>query len=207
MTALAVVGMAAFAVVALAVVAMSIWAGMPALAVLTGGRLSDGDVAGIREQEAASALQGAAAAKAGAAEVEAALRKELALSRVEAAAHLEETERLQAEVDRLNSCVAAALDAGTYKGRQMLYLEGLRPPFPRANDRNARKYEAARSEMTWRNSDEWEGLSHAVLTHFDEDVRPDLRDAAPGEVFVYQAGRFVDARLVESGPVHVEHAR
>lgn len=98
------------------------------------------------------------------------LKRRLVASVAAEEAQLGESTRLLDEVDRLRELVAAALAAGSHKGRQMLYLESLRQPFPRAKDRVARAIEFARSPTTWREDTELDALSRETLARIGPDL-------------------------------------
>lgn len=85
-----------------------------------------------------------------------------------------EAARLQREVDHLRGLQTAALAAGSYKGRQMLYMDSLKAPVPRANDGRSLERAKSRSSMSWRDGSEVEQL------YASRDVE-ELANAAVGE--------------------------
>ena len=76
---------------------------------------------------------------------------------------LAETTRLQREVDHLRALQAAALAAGTHKGRQMLYMESLKAPQPRANDPASLEKARTRSHLSWRDGKELEKYAKHMM--------------------------------------------
>ena len=91
---------------------------------------------------------------------------------------LDETGRLQTEIDHMHSLHKAALDAGAYKGRQMLYLDSLRPRPPRANDmENIDKVLARVGVSTsWRAEEERTEFAQKRLSR----IGPDQKEPDPG---------------------------
>ena len=92
---------------------------------------------------------------------------------------LAEASRLQREIDRMYALQAACLAAGTYKGREMLYLDSLRARPARFKPSLEVSYEASleraatRSGVSWRDGDECERTTKEVLAR----IR-----SSPGEV-------------------------
>ena len=64
-----------------------------------------------------------------------------------------EAARLQREVDKGKALPKAALAAGYYKGRQMLYLDSLKSPAPRANTPEAQRHDGSLSWRAWSESE------------------------------------------------------
>ena len=70
----------------------------------------------------------------------------------------------------MRSLQAVALSAGSFKGRQMLYMDSLRPPAPRAKDANSLARAIARTGLTWRDADECERITKDVLARLGPDI-------------------------------------
>ena len=77
----------------------------------------------------------------------------------------DETKRLQGELDRMHALLMAALDAGRDKGRQMLYIESLRPRPPRSNDEASLARALARTKLTWRDGKYLDDFSSDMLAN------------------------------------------
>ena len=71
-----------------------------------------------------------------------------------------EAARLQREIDKSKSLHTAALAAGSYKGRQLLYLDSLRAPPARAGQAGNRE---GRGSLSWRGLEEIHSLTRAMV--------------------------------------------
>lgn len=94
-----------------------------------------------------------------------------------------ETARLQREVDHLRALQNAALAAGSYKGRQMLYMDSLKAPPPRANDKESHKRAAGRSGLSWRDGGEVAKLTSELIGPAPSSLTPTETAQALGETF------------------------
>ena len=92
-----------------------------------------------------------------------------------------EAARLQREVDKGKALHTAALAAGSYKGRQMLYMDSLKSPAPRANTPEALRRDGSRSSLSWRGLEEVHHLTRAMVGQAAADRMRELDDdnAAP----------------------------
>ena len=96
-----------------------------------------------------------------------------------------EAVRLQREIDRQRALHTAALAAGSYKGRQLLYMDSLQKAQPRANHTQDEAKDAQAS-ISWRGNEEIHHLTQAMVGQAaaESSVRRSAARSVPASGFV-----------------------
>jgi hypothetical protein len=81
-----------------------------------------------------------------------------------------DADRLQREIDHMHALQTAALAAGSYKGRQMHYVDSLRAKPPRANETRSESLVTGSRTTTWRDGVECEAFAKQMMAKIGTDV-------------------------------------